>query len=116
MVIATGIVTENWNECIRILLKDGWTKTFSYDNFDVGIDFDFIRLEKGNEKILLAWDNWFEGEIKCKPEHLEFLTNQTGFKFDFAEPENLTPDIISLYDRPRVGIFARLLKFLKRTK
>jgi len=116
MPIATGIKTENWTKCIDALMNSGWKTTYKYDEFDVGIDFDFIRLEKDNEKILLGWDNWFEGEIKAKQKHLDFLAKQTGIELKLGEPENLKKSIILMYDRPNMGIIKRLFNFFKPNK
>ena len=100
MPIATDIKTDNWNLCIKELTTDGWEMTFKYDEFDAGIDFDFIRLEKRNEKILLGWDNWVEGEIKAQEKHFDYLTGKTGIEFNFGKPVNLKASIIAMYDRP----------------
>lgn len=112
MPIAIGIKTENWNQCIEELLNSGWEKSYKYDQFDAGIDFDFIRLEKGNEKILLGWDNWFEGEIKAEQKHLDFLTKKTGIEFRLGEPKNKKA-VIVMYDRPNIRSIRRLFNFFK---
>ena len=116
MAIAIGIKTKNWNLCIETLLNSGWETTYKYDQFDAGIDFDFIRLEKDNEKILLGWDNWFEGEIKAEQKHLDFLTLKTGIEFINGKPENLKPTVIAMYDRPNIRTIKRLLNSLKPKK
>lgn len=116
MPIATGIKTESWNQCIDELLNSGWKKTYKYDHFDAGIDFDFIRLEKDNEKILLGWDNWFEGEIKAEQKHLDFLIQRTGIELRFGEPENLKKTVIAMYDRPNIRTIKRLFNFFKPNK
>lgn len=113
MVIATNIKTDKWNEIIQILKKEGWKTTYKYDNFDAGIDFDFIRLERKGEKILLAWDNWFEGEIKCTSKQLEELENQIEYELKLGKPENLKQAIILMYDRPRIKNLLNIFK-LKR--
>ena len=100
MIIAINIRTDKWNEIIQILKREDWKVTYKYDNFDVGIDFDFIKFEKDESKILLAWDNWFEGEIKCTSAQLDKLKNQIEYEFQIGKPENLTPSIIMMYDKP----------------
>ena len=59
MIIATNIKTAQWNRVVQQLVNDDWIPIFKYDNFDAGIDSDFIILEKGDEEILLGWDNCF---------------------------------------------------------
>ncbi|UII21544.1 hypothetical protein [Fulvivirga ligni] len=98
-MIAVNIATEKWNEVIEWLQNNGWRLTYKYENFDAGIDFDFIRLEKNKEKILMAWDNWFEGEIQCSENQLKMLAEQLSYDFKIGEPENLKPSIIKMYDR-----------------
>lgn len=116
MPIATGIKTKNWNKCIDILSDSGWNITYKYDEFDAGIDFDFIRFEKENEKILLGWDNWFEGEIKAEQKHLNFLSQQAGIELKLGEPENLKKSIIAMYDRPNIRTLKRLFNFFNPNK
>ncbi|NEM96340.1 hypothetical protein [Pontibacter burrus] len=97
MVIAIGIETELWSRIIRMLRNEGWKVLYKYDNFDAGIDFDFIILKKDSEEILFAWDNWFEGEIKCREDQMKHIEQHLGITFKLGEPENLKPEIIELY-------------------
>jgi hypothetical protein len=99
MVIATDIKTEMWNEIIRLCVANDWTVTYKYDNFDAGIDADFVILEKGTEEILFGWDNWFEGEIQCSEERLKQIEEIVQFKFNRGEPTNLKPELVALHRR-----------------
>lgn len=96
METATGIKTELWNNLIERHLNDGWNLIYKYDNFDAGIDFDFIILENDGEEILFGWDNWFEGEFQCSEHRMTQIEKQFNQKFDKGEPENLKPKVIAL--------------------
>lgn len=97
MKVATNIETELWNRIVQQLVNDDWTPTFKYDNFDAGIDSDFIILEKGQEEILFGWDNWFEGEIKCSERRMQELEKQFDVGFTYGEAINLNSEVIELY-------------------
>jgi hypothetical protein len=71
--IAENIDTHKWNLIRNTLESEGWLVVNEYINFDKGIDFDSYKLKKGNEIIILEWDNWIEGEIKCSEKLLKFL-------------------------------------------
>jgi hypothetical protein len=73
---------------------------YKYENFDSGVDFDFIILEKKREEILLSWDNWFEGELQCSEHSMNLIENLVNEQFVKGKPKNLKPEIIRLY-RPR---------------
>lgn len=96
METATGIKTKIWNALIESHINDGWTLTYKYDNFDAGIDFNFIILENDREEILFGWDNWFEGEFQCSKHRMSQIEKQFNQKFDKGEPENLKPKMIAL--------------------
>lgn len=96
MKIATGIPTEDWNRILSGLRADGWRIVSRYDEFDAGIDFDFVILKKDREKIILGWDNWVEGEIKCSEARMAALCAKFGIRFSFGEPVNLKPSAIRL--------------------
>jgi len=97
MKIATNIKTELWNDIVHQLINNNWTCTFKYDNFDAGIDSDFIILEKEQEEILLGWDNWFEGEIKCSKHRMQEIEELVDVEFTYGEPVNLKPEVIELH-------------------
>ncbi|OBY65981.1 hypothetical protein [Polaribacter vadi] len=97
-IIATDIETQIWYSIIKSLKKDKWKITAEYNQFDKGIDFDLYELKKNEEKILFAWDNWLEGEIKCSKERITILENDFGIKFKFGEPEHLTVNIIEKFN------------------
>lgn len=96
METATGIETKLWNEIIKKLVTDQWIVAYKYANFDAGIDFDFLILQKEGEEILFGWDNWFEGEIQCSNQRMMEIEEMTNQKFKKGEPENLKPDVIAL--------------------
>ena len=52
------------------LKAEGWRVTSEYSPlmFDKGIDFDAYTLKKEKQVIYFEWTNWFEWEIKAKPE------------------------------------------------
>lgn len=102
MITAINIKTERWNKIIMLLLAEGWTVRYKYDNIDAGIDFDFLILEKENEEILFGWDNWCEGEIQCSEDRMRSLEQLAKYSFTIGEPENLKPAIILMY-RPQKG-------------
>ncbi len=92
--VATGIETNKWNEIIAGLKRQGWISKNEYDLFDKGIDFDFMELTDGQDKILFAWDNWFEGELKTTEGLIEKIETMFDIKFQFGKPEHLTPSLI----------------------
>ncbi|GGG34085.1 hypothetical protein GCM10011344_38530 [Dokdonia pacifica] len=95
METAIYIKTELWNQLIQYHIKEGWKVTYRYDNFDVGIDFDLVILEKNGEEILFGWDNWVEGELQCATHRMTEIEKQFDQKFNKGTPENLKPEIIA---------------------
>ncbi len=96
MKVATGIKTEDWNRIINGLIDDGWKMKSKYDQFDAGIDFDFLILTKGFKKITFGWENWSEGEIKCSEKLFNELSNKFSINFTFGEPNSLKTSVIIL--------------------
>lgn len=95
--IATNIETGVFYAIVGFLKENGWKLTIEYDDrlFDKGIDFDLYQFTKNNEQILLAWNNWFEGEIKAAPETLNEIATHFGFALNSGAPEYVQqPDII----------------------
>jgi len=97
MIIATGIKTELWYHIIKLFVNDQWTVTFKYDNFDVGIDADFVMMEKDGEEILFGWDNWYEGEIMCSEERMNAIERKLQLTFSKGDPVNLKPGVVELH-------------------
>jgi hypothetical protein len=64
MGLISDVKTETWNQLITHFEREGWEVIFNYDNFDKGIDYNAVTLQKGEEKIEFTWDNWTEGEIR----------------------------------------------------
>ena len=75
---------------------------------DKGIDFDFYELYRGDEKIRLAWNNWFEGEIQGTAEMLNKQSQQ--FKIDLQTGKSLSGDPVTLWNGTGglVGYFQEL--------
>lgn len=96
METATNIETDLWNKLIKYHIDNGWNLTYKYDNFDAGIDFDFIIIENKGEEILFGWDNWFEGELQCSKQRMKQIEELFNQKFKKGDPENLKPDVIDL--------------------
>ena len=92
--IATSIETGKWYSIIKSLKRNGWKVVSEYNLFDKGIDFDLYELKKNGEKIIFAWDNWFEGEIKCSEERMLSIEKEFNINFKYGEPEHLSIDII----------------------
>ena len=93
-LIATSVETKIWYSIIETLKKDGWEVATEYNQFDKGIDFDLYELAQKGEKILFAWDNWFEGEIKCSEQRMRDLENTFGIKLKLGEPKHLSLNLI----------------------
>ena len=89
--IATDIETELFYSIIKYLIKTNWKITIEYSSniFDKGIDFDFYQLEKEDDKILFAWTNWFEGELRAKMKNIQIIEKDFGVSFKFGEPQHL---------------------------
>lgn len=76
MVTAINIETEVRNKVVKLLVSDHWDISLRYDNMDVGIDFDFLILEREGQEILFGWYNWFEGEIQCSEQRMSQIEQQ----------------------------------------
>jgi hypothetical protein len=99
-VTAIQIETLIWERIIQLLIHEGWTVVYEYDNYDKGIDSDLIILRKNNEKILLGWDNWFEGEIYCSNKVLGFIEEKMKLSFTRGESNGiLRQEIINQYEK-----------------
>ena len=95
--IATNIETNIFYSTIKCLKENGWKLTLEYDErmFDKGIDFDLYQFNKDDQTILLAWNNWFEGEIKATKKILNEIAEHFKITLKFGEPEYLhNPDIV----------------------
>lgn len=93
-LIATNIKANNWYSIIKSLKKDGWKVKTEYNQFDKGIDFDFYELTLNGEKIIFAWDNWFEGEVKCTKQRMRNLESIFKINFQFGKSEHLSDSFI----------------------
>lgn len=89
--VATDIETSKFNAIINYLKKNKWKLTIEYDDriFDKGIDFDLYEFSKDEEKILLVWSNWFEGEIKATQKTLNQIEEYFKITFKFGDAEYL---------------------------
>ena len=72
------VPTEQFNEIISSLLKNGWEKTYEYDGFDAWIDYGEIKLKNKNKKLKFEWDNWTEGSIEAEEKTLKEIANSFG--------------------------------------
>lgn len=79
------IETAIWEKAIALLKGEGWIVVDEYFNFDKGIDFDRIVLEKDGERIIFAWDNWFEGEIYCSADRMRMIEQAVRTTFSRGE-------------------------------
>lgn len=98
--IATGIKTELWFLIVEYLKNENWSIVNEYNLFDKGIDFDLYEFKKNNDKILMAWDNWMEGELKCTDENFMKLEKYFNTQFSFEKGDKLylsIPEIIKNY-------------------
>ncbi|WP_293313351.1 hypothetical protein [Pedobacter sp. UBA5917] len=96
--IATNIDTDIFYAVVKFLRENVWKLTAEYDEkiFDKGIDFDLYRFEKDNETVLMAWNNWFEGEIKATAKTLDQIAEHFKLTLTYGAPEYLhKPNIIS---------------------
>lgn len=89
--IATNIETGIFYSIIEFLKTKNWNLRAEYDEsiFDKGIDFDYYEFSRDDEKIRLAWNNWFEGEIEATDETLKEIARQFMIDLKFNEPEYL---------------------------
>lgn len=94
-LVITDVKTDLWNELIKRSANDGWRIVHEYNNFDKGIDHDLLILTKGDEMMFFAWDNWFEGEVKCSAERQQELEQQFNLQFKVGDPSYLTPDVLA---------------------
>lgn len=86
--IATNITTEQFSQIIKFLQNNDWKVIASYDNklYDKGIDFVFYQFRKDSGEILLAWDNWEEGEMQGSKEIINAIAQQIDISFCFGNP------------------------------
>ncbi len=77
-----GLDTEQGNQLLETLMREGWKKVKEYSPlaFDKGIDFDSYSLRKDGVELVLEWTNWFEWEIRGDDAALEALADQYGLK------------------------------------
>ncbi|MGD1847904.1 MAG: hypothetical protein ACFB10_21120 [Salibacteraceae bacterium] len=102
IVTATDITTDVWVQVIKKLVAEAWKVTYKYDNFDAGIDYDFVILEKDGEEILFGWDNWFEGEVQSSEPKMIEIEQMMNQSFKRGESQNLTPGLITLHRKWQV--------------
>lgn len=86
--ITTNIDTTIFYSIIEFLKNDKWTLVAEYDEnmFDKGIDFDYYEFDKQEQKIKLAWNNWFEGEIEANSHILNQIAGQFKIELKYNEP------------------------------
>lgn len=64
------IPTEQFNDIIRGLIDEHWTKTYEYTGFDAWIDYGCVNLRKDGHRLKFEWDNWTEGSVEGSPQVL----------------------------------------------
>lgn len=85
MRTAIFIPTEDFNQVLDLLKKQGWKVAAEYLAIsNKGIDFDFYILKKRGEEVLMAWDNWGEGAMKATDDVFAFLERELGNEFRFG--------------------------------
>lgn len=93
-LVIKNVKTYLWNELVKRSAMDGWRIVHEYDHFDKGIDHDFLILAKGDEMMFFAWDNWFEGEVRCSAARQQELEQQFNLQFKVGDPLYLKSDVI----------------------
>jgi hypothetical protein len=96
-MVINDVKTELWNAIIKYCKSDGWRVAHEYDDFDKGIDHDFLLLVKDDQEVLFGWDNWFEGEIKCSPQLQAEFEQRFKVTFKMGEPEHLSDRMIQYH-------------------
>jgi len=76
--IIQDIKTDDFINILDFCLKNGWVKTYEYDNFDAWIDYGRVKLVKENRVLKFEWDHWFEGEISGKADDIVFIAKKFG--------------------------------------
>ena len=90
MEIVTGIPTEIFYSIVTFLKNSKWKLFVEYSGFDKGIDFDLYQYAMDSETILMAWDNWLEGEIKTSHDNIIWLSGIFEFRKECIDPTYLT--------------------------
>ena len=93
-MVIKDVKTELWNNIISSHVKTGRKGGHEYDGFDKGIDNEFDALRMYGEQMFFAWDNWFEGEIKCSDGRQAEMEQRFTVKFKTGEPLYLKPEIL----------------------
>ena len=94
-----NVDTDTWNKLIEALLEDSWLVTYRYDNFDAGIDEDFVILKKDDDEIIFDWDNWFEGKIKFHKKYRSVIENSINYDFKIGKNDSIKPEVIELHKK-----------------
>jgi hypothetical protein len=97
--VIKDVKTELWQRIVDRYKAEGWKVEYEYDQFDKGIDHDFVQLSNGEELILFGWDNWFEGEIQCSDSRKAEMESMFDVSFKMGEPEHLKPDLLEFERR-----------------
>lgn len=93
--IATDIPTEIFYKMVDFLKANNWTLIAEYspEIFDKAIDFDLYQFEKENKTIQMAWDIWFQGEIKATSSVFETLSSHLKYEFKYGTATHFHEDI-----------------------
>ena len=76
--IIQDIKTDDFINILDFCLKNGWVKTYEYDNFEAWIDYGKVKLVKENRVLKFEWDYWFEGEISGKADDIVLIAKKFG--------------------------------------
>ncbi|MFK8265378.1 hypothetical protein [Capnocytophaga cynodegmi] len=93
--IATNISTEIFYKIVDFLKENNWKLTAEYNPeiFDKAIDFDLYQFEKENKTIQMAWDIWFQGEIKATSSAFKILLSHLKYEFKYGTSIHFYKDI-----------------------
>lgn len=75
-----GIPTDTFNQIVKELRADGWTKTDEYDNVDAWSDYGMVVLKKGRASLKFEWDNWMEGTVDGPDEVVHEIRTRYSLK------------------------------------
>ena len=79
MKIAINIKTEEWNRIIKGLIREEWKVEMKYDEFDAGIDFDFLVLKKEKNKIEFSF--WLMNAL-----NRQYVSNGYTYSYIYGSP------------------------------
>lgn len=109
MKVAINIKTEDWNQIIAILKREGWKVRSKYRGIDEGIDYDYLVLQKKTDQITFGWTNYFEGEVQCSDNLFDFLEKKFELQFSYGTPTSLSPGFFTKEKAKGIGQWLRTI-------